>query len=308
MNLANTPDSGDEVDVTPKSERTVIYQRLQSTTPMVLGTTDQPLSQSYSTHKLTDTGVSHEGSIGQDAQGAPVYETTPRVSMTPRNRDVILTNTRDSGDKVEGQTDATDLGLKQGNDRSATDSARNDETEPRDPATSTSRVRARTTHGRGDPVENHPKSLHTGVSNEGTVRPVIRFAPTTTHVPVIRHEVYDTQASHGANAPGSPNSKEGAAHKDGNGRQVLPPDDRSSPHIVPHNPDRTLGVMHGRPVRVHVDPRSEGSGSQDEGGESHFPRGGPGGGERGRMPVERRGRVDSETGCKLTFSTTAWIA
>ena len=303
-NLSNTPDLGDEVKA-PESKHTVIYQRLQSTTPMVLRNTDQSLSGSHSTPKLTDTGMSDEESIGQVEQGAPVYETTTRVSVTPRNPEVALTG--DSDYKVEGHADATDSdGSNQGIGRPATDSARNEETEPRDPAASTSR----NAHGRGGDVQNPSESLDTGMSNEDNVRPVIRFAPVAETTPyVIPHNVYDTQASEsgrGAKPPGSPKTKDGATQKDGSVRHVVilpPPDNRPSPQIVPHNLDETSGVMHRLPVQVGVDPRYEGAGIPDEGGGL-----GPGGGERGRMPVGRRGRVDSETGCKLTFSSTAWIA
>ena len=301
-NRANTPDLGDEVDV-PKSQHTVRYQQRQSTTPMILRNTEQLLSESHSTPKLMDTRMSHEDSIGRVEQGATMYETTTRVSVTPRNRDVILT--RDSVYKVEGHADATDSdGSNQGIGRPATDSARNEETEPRDPVASTSRV----TNGRGGDVQNPSESLDTGVSNGDNVRPVIRFAPVAETTPyVIPHNVYDTQASEsgrGAKPPVSPKTKDGATQKDGSVRQVVilpPPDNGPPPQIVPHNLDETSGVMHGRPVQI--DPRYEDSGIVDEGGGL-----GPRGRERGRMPVGRRGRVDSETGCKLTFSTTAWIA
>ena len=150
-----------------------------------------------------------------------------------------------------------------------------------------------------------PKS--TIVVSEDDIKQVL----TTPHVPIIPHDSDETLANengHSIKVHNKPKDVTTTTTEAIIRRLIiLTRESQTTPEIVPVDDDEgTLAIEHGRRVQVRVDPKYKVSDLPEMGGGVGVTPS-PGGGGREWMPVDRRGGVDSETGCKLTFTSTAWI-
>ena len=151
-------------------------------------------------------------------------------------------------------------------------------------------------------VSEVPLPKSTTVVSEDDIKQVL----TTPHVPIIPHDSDETLANgngHGVKVHNTPSdvtttTTEGIIRR----LIILPRESQTTPQIVPVDDEETLAIEHGRRVQVRVDPKYKVSEMPEMGGGVGVTPS-PRGGEWEWMPVDRRGGVDSEKGCKLTFTS-----
>ena len=276
---------------TPKSTHNT--PRSTHSTPK---STHSTAKSTYSTPKTMDPGVPNDGITRRVIQFAPVTETTPQISIIPHNPDETLAS--ESRHKVKVSSEPKDSDPpNEGSSGKVTTLVEGGKSTPQVLLTTTSRVETPAN------MHSHVDEVHVTPKNEGNIRDAERFAPvseTTPLVSIITSDPDKNLASHGIKVLANPKSKDTATPKEESIQKViiLPQDSQTRPTIVAHNPDQTLAIEHGRP-----DPKYKVIEMPDVGSGMPFLRGG----ERESMPVGRRDGVDSEMGCKLNFTSTAWI-